>query len=158
MTGITIEKRGVAIPSVLLKAQRGLLKELMVDALVGWRKRILPGHFKRGAVQRYGYQARTKRYQRMKTRRGLEPLVYSGQMRDRMKWSRRAPTGSSKKVTLRLPAVGFVTRKYRGWKHTMADEITKITAAEEKEICQRIAIEAGRLLSAQKGFQRTVLR
>lgn len=163
MLGITIIRQGVAIPSVLLKGQKRLLKEIMIDGLLEWRKRILPKHFERGAPQRYRYQARTKKYMRMKRNRGLGPLVYSGAMRARMIASTRRPTGSSKMVTLRIPAVGFVNRRYKRkdgtrWKHTMADEIKKHTAGEIRELCERMSIDAGRLLSAQKGFQKIVMR
>ncbi len=163
MFGITIVKQGVAIADVLLKGQRRLLKEIMIDGLLGWRKRILPKHFERSAPQRYKYQARTERYKQTKRRLGLGPLVYSGAMRRRMIASTRRPTGSSKMVTLRIPAVGFVHRRYKRkdgsqWKHTMADEIRKHTAGETREICQRMSIDAGRLLSAQKGFKKIVLR
>ncbi len=163
MLGITIIKQGVAIPSVLLKGQKRLLKEIMIDGLLNWRKRMLPKHFERGAPQRYKYQARTDRYKRMKRRRGLGPLVYSGAMRSRMIASNRRPTGSSKQVTLRLPAVGFVHRRYKRkdgsqWKHTMADEIRKHTAGETRELCERMSIDAGKLLSAQQGYQKIVMR
>jgi len=47
-----------------------------------WHRKVLRGHFKRGAGARYGYAKRKFRYIRAKVRKGrFDPLVWSGQMR-----------------------------------------------------------------------------
>ena len=55
-----------------------VLTESVKTVVKNWHKQVLPKHFETGAARRYGYKARSQKYQRLKNRRGLGPLVYSG--------------------------------------------------------------------------------
>lgn len=51
-----------------------------------WVEKMLPGHFRAGAEQRYRYPKRTDQHMRRKRRegRGQDPNVYTGGLRDKM--------------------------------------------------------------------------
>lgn len=107
-----------------------IFKSGLVRMAKRWRDEMLPGHFRKGAAQKYGYEKRTPEYQKHKNRRGLGPLQYTGKAMRRILGDQREPSGSSKLVRLRLQSPGFFGRKYPGWKKTMADEVRAMTRKE----------------------------
>ena len=60
------------------------LNRQIKQLIKGWHHNVLPGHFKLGAARKYGYDARSIRYQRLKQKKMLPALVFSGRARDKL--------------------------------------------------------------------------
>lgn len=77
-----------------------IMKECLKEAALEWHGRFIRHHFTRAAYTRYRYQG----LYRTQKRHG-DPLVETGSLRDRMTRRRGMAdvTGTSKKVTMRLP-------------------------------------------------------
>jgi len=72
---ITLSRRGMTTRQV--RRFGFFVKQSMINAAKRWRKETLPGHFKRGAGNKYKFQRRTTAYQKRKRRRGLGPMEWT---------------------------------------------------------------------------------
>ncbi len=105
-----------------------------VVALRHWHTEMLPKHFNEGAASRYGYRRRSGAYTESKRQSEghTRPLVYSGD-------SQRATEGpmvirtSSKSGRLSMDG-GNLTFSQSNQRPTMAEELTMVTEAEDKEL------------------------
>lgn len=62
-----------------------ILNQQLKTVVLGWQRKILPGHFRRGAARKYKYETRSIRYQRRKQKKGMLPaLVFTGRARDKL--------------------------------------------------------------------------
>lgn len=70
-------------PRGLLTEWRKAMKEGFAEAIAVWHADYLPGHFYRSAINKYGYQARSTRYERRKQHLfgHRHPLVYTGALK-----------------------------------------------------------------------------
>ena len=131
-----------------------IVKEEMQRALVQWREGTLPKHFQPGAGNIYKYQPRTNKYQKRKRRKGLGPMVYSGDSRRKMLADAREPKGGTKRVVLRLKSPRAFHKKFPGWDHRMADEITKVTKKELTEMYYIISVRVARRLTEERSYEK----
>jgi len=120
-----------------------------------WLKEFLPGHFKPGAAQRYGYKKRTAKYtKRKRAMKGhTAPLVFTGALRRQV----TSPTGqrvsaTSKGVTVRLHH-HQVTREVR-------QELVRIAPGpEEREALVGVFnVELAAILNSSKARRKIRLR
>jgi len=128
--------------------------EAAKQAVRGWHKNILPGHFRTGAARRYDYKRRSAKYQRRKRKKGLPALVFSGRAQKRLS----SPaffkvTGSAGKAKGKF----IISNRFRYlWMTTpnhprLAEEITRTTTREERAIGKFIKEEAVRQLQRGRG-------
>lgn len=127
MLKITLTKKGLYGG---MKNIRRHAKDAMIETAERWRDETLPKHFDAGAAQKYGYNKRSEKYQKFKNRRGIGPLQYKGRAKRIILADKRQPRGSQSKITLRIRVPNSFRRKYKGWRTTMADELTTIMPAE----------------------------
>lgn len=62
-------------PRLLVRDHNRILNETLREAAYEHHRRHIPWHFESFAAQKYGYHRRGKKYQRLKDRLGLPPLV-----------------------------------------------------------------------------------
>jgi hypothetical protein len=151
MIKITISKKGT--PESMAKELPRLVKAAIIAEAKRWRDEVMPRHFDTGASRRYGYMGRTDAYNRRKRKNGSPPaLVWSGRAERKMLSARREPTGTAKKITLRIPSYGFFSKTYSGWPsgHTMGKEVTAMTKQELEQIYQNVQSRVTRDLNALK--------
>lgn len=97
-----------------------------------WVEKILPGHFKAGAEQKYRYATRTEKHLRRKRRegKGQDPNVYTGRLRDKMLSMRPSVSVNKGGLTLiwrGLPKYTYITDTYeqvgadRRWSEGLMD-------------------------------------
>lgn len=135
MIKITLSK--TKAPSQLARKMPAIAAAAIKDAAKNWRAEILPKHFQAGAAIRYRYQPRMPKYQNRKRKMGSPPaLVYTGKAMRKILADRREPTGTAKKITLRIASVGFFKYNYPSWPsgHTMANELTAMSNEDLKKI------------------------
>lgn len=118
-----------------------------------WFRKYMPGHFRKGAVSKYGYrigtEMKTKSRYRKRTKTWGDPLVKSGELRSEIRIGARhnqrmikGKTILRAQAVMRGPRYTFITRRVRaksvsGQKQTLsiqgtiADEITRMTSDED---------------------------
>jgi hypothetical protein len=151
MIKVTISKQGA--PSQMQKALPAIVKKAMIAAAKAWRDNVLPRHFDAGAARRYDYQGRTDGYNRRKRKMGSPPaMVFTGRAMRKMLTTKREPTGTAKKITLRIPTYGFFNMNYKSWPkgHTMAKEATAMTQQDLEAIYQDVQGRVTRALNAMQ--------
>lgn len=74
-----------------------IIKRGMFDLAKTWHKKFLPGHFTRGAPQKYKYEKRAPTYAAIKRFERKPPLVWSGQTKARARALFHV-TGSAKRL------------------------------------------------------------
>jgi hypothetical protein len=159
MIKITLTKQNT--PKLMADKLPAIIKAALIETAKLWRRDALPTHFATGAAVRYRYQKRTDKYQNRKRRMGNPPaMVYSGKARQRMLADRREPTGTAKKITLKVASFGFFNYTYKTWPqgHTMAKEVAAMTPEDLKKIhadTQRLVTEK---INAARVFETQVLR
>lgn len=114
-----------------------LAGKVLREVALYWHRRIMPGHFRAGAEQKYGYEPRKTRYQQMKQRRTGQnrPLVRSGLSE---KLSRTAKFTGRLTVRVRLPLMRdyfTMRRRSNGWSgQSLMDELGNVTAKEANQL------------------------
>ncbi|HAP39452.1 MAG TPA: hypothetical protein DCQ94_06810 [Nitrospira sp.] len=98
-------------PRLYIRDHGTFLREALKDAARFHHERHIPRHFEPFARAKYGYTSRSERYQKLKKRRGLPDLVWSGRTRAVVTQSRQI-TGTQKqaRLILRLPFKGGTGR------------------------------------------------
>ena len=87
-----IEKPVEQLRDELPQIIRAGLKHFMLE----WHDQTAPKHFRQEAITKWKYERRSAKYQKMKERRRLQPLMFSGESRRRLLQSIRvALTGKS---------------------------------------------------------------
>lgn len=132
-----VEIRGsinyVGSPDHTAKIFRPILKEELQNVIRFWHKDMLPNHFTTTAVNRYGYQKRSKKYMIRKARKfgHQRALVFSGEMERQVTRMIRV-SGSSKRARGRLsgPRYLFAYRKDVG----QPDKAADLTAVTQEEV------------------------
>ena len=105
-----------------------------------WYEKFLPRHFKEGAAEKYGYAPRDPKYQAMKARRGLPPLVFRDVLRGLVQSShvvRAYPTRFSVQMWGPRYATMRPRPPERGGTNTrpaLGAEIVTVSADEEQEM------------------------
>jgi len=122
----------VGSPEATLAELRRAVKPALQDAVKEWHHKFLRRHFFESATTRYGYKARSAKYEQRKQRRKghTRPLVWSGDMR-RMLLRSITLSGTSKRARGKLmgPKYLYQYHKNRDEVHK-ADEITAVTTDE----------------------------
>jgi len=141
------------------RALHKITKEVQKEAAYHWHRDILPGHFKEGAAQRYGYAPRVTRRKLLRRKRRkpphpLEhlPLIHTGEA---MKDILSPPHIGSypTRVTITMPAPDYFTLNP---KPDMVAEVGVMTFREQDRIMQRMGSNAMRMLK-ESGRKETVI-
>jgi len=118
---------------------RAVFKKAYEDTARYWHKHMLPKHFTRAGAIEYGYTKRTEKYMKRKAKKWghQDPLVYSGNLRDRAKLTRdiRANSKQGKVVMRGLPS--YVFKYYNSSPVKKHLELVK-ASEREKEILRRV--------------------
>ena len=94
-------------PRLYARDHATFLRRANRDAAAFHHTRHIPRHFEHFAAAKYGYAPRSRRYQALKDRRGLPPLVFSGRSRGVITSQRTiTSTQHQAKLLLRLPIRG----------------------------------------------------
>lgn len=98
-----------------------------------WHRVMRPEHFTHRGAAKYGYTQRTGKHQRRKLRRfgHTYPLVFTGESRRLSGIMDIRATSRGVRVVMRTRALNF---RPKGWTGTMADELRKVTPAEQSEL------------------------
>jgi len=146
-----------------------VMVKAMKAAAEWWFKEILPGHFKKGAAQKYKYAPRTRQYQNRK-RKAIEKgwvrdpvqklrvplgdpqmpaLVWTGRTRQMVQAMPRFGTTLTS-VTLKMaaPRYAFMSQHMVGRPNIPA-EIVAQTKAEEAQLTAMVTKELETMLKAQ---------
>jgi hypothetical protein len=139
----------VGAPKAHLKAFRPAVKQALQDTLEMWWRRLLPKHFRAGAVGRYGYDKRTRKYQIRKAQKKghQQPLVFTGDLK-RMVTRRAAFSGSRTRATVTLQGPWYaqmIRKNTRG--PDIAGEVTTVTPAEQRVMDQLVDRNVTRALN-----------
>lgn len=129
----------------------GILKETFRSGGEVWFSRILQRHFRGGAASDYGYEPRTAKYLRRKTRQfgHTRPLEYTGDMkRDLMRRAKITPTKSRVSVTVYGPRYLRPPGKPWGKQPDMGAEITRMSSRDVKLIMKTMDRRFGTELRA----------
>lgn len=133
-----------------------IIKRGMFDLAKTWHKKFLPLHFKRGAPQKYKYEAREPNYEARKRFDRKPPLVWSGQTKAQARVLFHV-TGSAKRVTGKFALPRYIrmhrsTRTFKGETYilpAMGVEITRTRPKErrflEKRLRGRVTTALGNL-------------
>jgi hypothetical protein len=134
-----------ATPRHLRRHMRRILKEAWEETAIHWHRHMLPKHFTQQGAREYRYTPRKgerggggKSFRRSYTGRKLaakghtRPLVYSGLTRFSTRLRQITSTSKGARVRLNVPA--YIRWRLRHSKIDMADELTRVTAAEEAEL------------------------
>lgn len=101
-----------------------------------WYERMLRRHFESGAVQRYGYQKRKKRYSQRKARavHHQRPLVYRGLLKEAVTGAATI-RASSRRVTVRMHGPRWLGSflSIRAKRPDFPDIKAELTAINEQE-------------------------
>lgn len=114
------------------KTLNPIMREELQVLVVDWHKKDFPEHFKTSAVQKYGYEKRSKKYQLRKARKfGHQmPLVWTGNLKN--------ITMSSIKVSTTAKGArgywsGLPTRYYQ-YRDNAPDKAKELTIATQEEL------------------------
>jgi len=132
----TITYRGG--PNVLKRELKAEVKAGLAEVGDHWHGSILPGHFDRGAANKYKYKRRSRKYNERKLRRRGHkiPLVDTGQMARMVKrMARVTSTSKGARVALKGPRYLHQYRKDFG-QPDKAAEIIKVTAKEAGDLAR----------------------
>ena len=144
-------------PEVTVRTWRELLRESHADIGDHWVRTMLPGHFERGAREKYGYAARSKGYLARKTnvwRKGKAAppfldLVFSGDMR-RVMLSVVSVRGFPSRTTITMVAPNYMTFRPKGNQPDKHAEVTRVTPAQERELSELLNERVTEKLNALK--------
>ena len=129
-----VEERGS--PRQHFKALGTIVRESLKDTAEEWWETMMPGHFQRGARNRYRYAGRTVEYSRWKGKRlgHQQDLVKSGESERAAKQSVRLTARAVKKTYITSKAVMKLPRHFymRPNKINLPDELVRTTGLEDK--------------------------
>lgn len=142
MLGLTVEFADTA------KAYRyatRIFGQGLANAAVVWRDKYMPGHFETWATRKYGYEARTRKYEKRKRIKygHNRPLVLTGQtlrmatqqLLDPKISNRAGKIGAE--VRIRAPRHFFMFNKNDGRKFIdKRDELTRTVESERARLAQ----------------------
>jgi hypothetical protein len=131
-----------------------------------WHRALRPKHFTHRGATEYGYEPRQgergsaggRGFRRTYTGRKLHryghtrPLVYTGESERESKTARIVATSKRVRVRMKLPRLNW---RHESRTKTMREELTMISAAEEKRL---LALFTDRLMKGLKGIKTTVRR
>ena len=136
-------------PTVMLREFAPVMKAVLQEVVEIWHRRYLPRHFQTGAVAQYNYQKRSRDYMRRKARRkGHQmPLVYGGDLKRQVTRSARI-MGSRRRAVASMSGPSYLYRYRKDSRQPdMADELTRVTANEERQLAVLIERKATRKLN-----------
>lgn len=159
----TITRKGLEFSA---KEWRGILKEAW--AVVGeyWHKQFLPKHFTIAGAHEYGYQKRTKKYERQKARKKghHRPIVWSGETeRQAKRWRDVRISSKGARVVLRglprhiwMAGWGKKVRSQgasalRANRPNLPQELMTVSDAEARELAEVLDKELGDRANADRG-------
>lgn len=149
-------------PEASIRVWRRAVKAGNKAAGEHWHKKILPRHFKRNATRRYKYKRRSRRWRERKQRLarfgfakegGRTDLVFTGQLRLATQ-NFAAIRAFPKRVTIKMQAPSYLRQRRGG--PDKSDEITRVTAIEEKRISDIIETTATDILDRHRARKTTV--
>jgi len=115
------------------KVRSVITKEALKDLARWYHIEIFPAHFQPDAHARYAYHEREIKWQERKQRTTGQniDMVYRGQMQNMMVHQRKSPTGSAKRVRLKIPGPAYL------YYHSEVHELGRITHGELQEMTKR---------------------
>lgn len=150
MLDLRVEAQEIDWSQFLKSFQNEAAREGMREAGAQWHIKHLDGHFERGADREYGYARRTPSTYKKKNRRGLPPLVWSGDLR-RMSTSGAQIRAAGRRVRVKFGAPGYIeTRRREGSRYPdIKAELTATTDGEAEEMSRVMRERAAASLREQ---------
>lgn len=109
----------------------GVMRESISSTAQAWMDKIFQSHFEPSSRYRYQHEPRSKKYRRMKVRRGVAgdtDLVLTGKSRRWLRAFARITNKSQRKCTLRMTAPTYFTNPPPGQRQPdKAAELTRMT-------------------------------
>jgi hypothetical protein len=135
-------------PLISQRVRRAAQKFAFRDAGEYWHHFLRPKHFTRRAFAEYDYEPRSAAYEYRKSRRKghRNPLVFSGESRDRSRRKKITVTYKGAKVRMSIPAFNFLNQ-WQTRTVTGREEFERFSTRDESLLINRFAV------ALDKGFE-----